>query len=108
MTTQLLEQFSAALAERASAVRASLAAVRLNHGRHLSATLWQPDIAVTSEQSLPRREEFELLAAGATVKAKLAVRDPGTNLAALRLERPIESSAWTHGEPIAGALALAY
>jgi len=108
MTTQLLEQFSAALAERASAVCASLAAVRLNHGRHLSATLWQPDIAVTSEQSLPRREEFELLAAGATVKAKLAGRDPGTNLAALRLERPIESSAWTHGEPIAGALALAY
>src|SRR3982751_3155526 len=108
MTTQLLEQFSAALAERASAAQASVAAVRLHHGRHLSATLWQSDVALASEQSLPRREEFELLIAGATVKAKLAGRDSGTNLAALRLERPIESGAWTHGEPIAGALALAY
>jgi S1-C subfamily serine protease len=108
MTTQLLEQFSAALAERASAVQAAVAAIRLHHGRHLSATLWQPDVALASEQSLPRREEFELLAAGGTVKAKLAGRDPGTNLAALRLERPIQFSAWTHGEPIAGALALAF
>jgi S1-C subfamily serine protease len=108
MTTQLLEQFSAALAERASAVQASVAAVRLHHGRHLSATLWQPDVALASEQSLPRREEFELLVAGATVKAKLAGRDPGTNLAALRLERPIEVNTWTPAEPTAGTLALAF
>jgi S1-C subfamily serine protease len=108
MTIQLLEQFSAALAERASAVQASVAAVRLHHGRHLSATLWQPEVALASEQSLPRRDEFELLTAGGTVKAKLAGRDPGTNLAALRLERPIEVNTWTPAEPTAGALALAF
>ena len=109
MTTPILEQFSAALAERAAAVQPSLAGIRLHHGRHLTATLWQPDVAIASEQSLPRREQFELVAAGGTVvKAKLAGRDPGTNIVALRLERPIEFTAWTHAEPIAGALALAF
>ena len=109
MTTQLLEQFSSALAERASTARAYLAAIRLHDGRHVSAALWQQDVAIASEQSLPRRDEFELIAAGgATLKAKLAGRDPGTNLAALRLERALDAPAWNNGEPIAGALALAF
>src|SRR3954465_10853032 len=120
MTIQLIEKFSGALAERASGVQGAVAArasgcqaagaaIPLHHGRHLSATLWQPDVALTSEQSLPRREEFELLVAGGdTLKAKLAGRDPGPTRAALRLERPIEFSAWRHAEPIAGALALAF
>jgi len=106
--TPILEQFSAALAEQASAVQAAVAAVPLHHGRHLSATLWQPDVALASEQSLPRRDEFDLSVAGATMKAKLAGRDAGTNLAALRLERPVACNAWTPAEPIAGALALAF
>src|SRR5437868_167872 len=109
MTTPLLEQFSSALAERASTARAYLAAIRLHDGRHVSAALWQQDAAIASEQSLPRRNEFELVAAGgATLKAKLAGRDPGTNLAALRLERALDAPAWNNGEPIAGALALAF
>src|SRR5256885_4431190 len=109
MTTQLLEQFSSALAERAAAAQAAIAAIRLHDARHLSAALWQPEVAIASEQSLPRRDEFELVAAGgATLKAKLAGRDPGTNLAVLRLERALDAPAWTNGEPIAGALALAF
>ena len=109
MTSQLLEQFSSALAERACAAQASIAAVRLQDGRHLSATLWQPDVAVASEQSLPRREAFELVAAGgATLKAKLAGRDSGTNIAVLRLSRALDAPAWASGEAAAGALALAF
>jgi S1-C subfamily serine protease len=109
MTTDLLEQFSGALAERAAGVSGAVAAVRLHEARHLSATLWQPDVAVASEQSLPRREEFELVVAGgAVVKAKLAGRDPGTNVAALRLERPMEVQKPTHADAKAGALALAF
>ena len=99
MTSPLLEQFSSALAERACAAQASIAAVRLQDGRHLSATLWEPDVAVASEQSLPRREAFELVAAGgATLKAKLAGRDSGTNIAVLRLSRALDAPAWTGGE----------
>jgi len=109
MTTDLLEQFSNALAARASAVKGAIAAIRLSEARNLSATLWQPDVAVASEQSLPRRDEFELvLAGGAVVKAKLAGRDPGTNIAALRLERAVALPEISAGEAKAGALALAF
>jgi S1-C subfamily serine protease len=109
MTTPILEQFSAALAERATAVQPALAGIRLHHGRHLTATLWQPDIAVASEQSLPRREEFELVAAGGTVvKARLAGRDPGSNIAVLRVERAPGIAPWTHAEASPAALALAF
>src|SRR5260221_5585696 len=86
MTTDLLEQFSAALTARTAAVRGAVAAIRLSETRHLTGTLWQPDVVVASEQSLPQRDEFELvLAGGAVVNAKLAGRGPGTNISALGL-----------------------
>ena len=109
MNTDLLVQFSSALAARAAVVRGAIAAIRLADGRHLSATLWQADVAIASEQSLPRRDEFELvLASGAVAKAKLAGRDPGTNIAALRLERPVDFQSPINAEAVAGAFALAY
>jgi S1-C subfamily serine protease len=109
MTTDLLQQFSSALAARAAAAQGTLAAVRLAHGRQLSATLWQPDVAIVSEQSLPRSDEFELvLAGGAAAKARLAGRDAGTNIAALRIEQPAALSTFQNAEAVAGALALAY
>ncbi|HZD20936.1 MAG TPA: S1C family serine protease, partial [Burkholderiales bacterium] len=109
MTTDLLQQFSSALAARAAAAQGTLAAVRLAHGRQLSATLWQPDVAIVSEQSLPRGDEFELvLAGGAAAKARLAGRDAGTNIAALRIEQPAALPTFQNGEAVAGALALAY
>jgi len=109
MNTDLLVQFSSALAARAAVVRGAIAAIRLADGRHLSATLWQADVAIASEQSLPRRDEFELvLAGGAVAKAKLAGRDPGTNIAALRLERPVDFQSPINAEAVAGAFALAY
>ncbi|HYL24121.1 MAG TPA: S1C family serine protease, partial [Burkholderiales bacterium] len=109
MTTDLLSQFSSALAARTASVQDALAAVRLAHGRHLSATLWQPDVAIASEQSLPRRDEFELvLAGGAVVKARLAGRDAGTNIAALRIDQSAPLPTFQDGEVTAGALALAY
>ena len=109
MPIDLLEQFSDAVAARATAVQGAVAAIRLSESRYLSATLWGPDAAVASEQSLPRGDEFELVVAGgAVVKAKLAGRDPGTNIAALRLERPIDFSRFENAEPKAGAIALAF
>jgi S1-C subfamily serine protease len=109
MPTDLLEQFSGALAERAEAMHGAVAAIRLSERRHLSATLWQPDAAVASEQSLPGRDEFELVVGdGAVMNAKVAGRDAGTNVAALRLERPVEAPAFKSREAQAGALALAF
>lgn len=109
MPTDLLEQFSGALTARAAAVRAAVAAIRISEAQHLTATLWQPDVAVASEQSLPERDEFELIVAGGSVvNAKLAGRDPGTNIAALRLQRSVDVPTLTNAEVKAGALALAF
>ena len=106
--TDLLAQLSTDLAARTEALQSSVAAIRLSSERHLSATLWQPEVAVSSEQSLPRREEFELVLAGGVVAtAKLVGRDQGTNIAVLRLAAPGSPPALVTGEAPAGALALA-
>ena len=107
--TNLLEQFSGALAARAAAVTSAIVTIRLSEERHLTGTLWQPDVVVASNQSLPNRDEFELLVAGGSlVNAKVAGRDPGTNIALLRLARPIALPALVLGEAQGGALALAF
>lgn len=109
MQIDLLEQFSDACAARAEAVQGAVAAIRLTDKRHLSAALWRPGVAVASEQSLPRRDVFELVVAGGSVvKATVAGRDPGTNIAVLRLERPVELPEFENMQPKAGALALAF
>ena len=88
--TNILAQFSSALVERSVAANSAIAAIRLREGRHMTGMLWRPDAVITSEQSLPEREEFELLTAdGSAIKAEMAGRDPGTNLAALKPERPL-------------------
>src|SRR2546427_11214162 len=104
-----LEQLSDAIAAHAAAVRGAVAAIRLSERRHLTGTLWQPDVVVASEQSLPKRDEFELIVAGGSaVNAKLAGRDPGTNIAVLRLTSAVEAPTPMNGEVNAGALALAF
>ena len=57
MTDQpdLLAQFSTALAARANAATGTVVAIRLGHERHLTGLVWQSDLVVASEQSLPRR-----------------------------------------------------
>jgi len=115
MTDQadVLAQLSNALAARVAAVRGAIVAIRLPGERHLTGTLWQPDVVVASEQSLPKRNEFELImpggsAQGGTVSAKVAGRDPGTNIALLRLAQPVSLPPLVSGPAEAGALALVF
>ena len=110
MTDQpdLLAQFSNALATRVEAAKNAVVAIRLAHGRHLTGMAWRSDIVVASEQSLPRKDEFELVAAGGSVlSAKIAGRDPSTNIAILRPATPMASPSITAGEARTGAVALA-
>ena len=65
--TDLLAQFSNALAARADAAKNAVAAIRLAHGRHMTGMVWRPEIVIASEQSLPRKDDFELVAAGGAV-----------------------------------------
>jgi len=110
MTDQsdLLAQFSSALAARAEAAKNAIVAIRLAHGRHITGMVWRSRLVVTSEQSLPRNDDFELIAAGGSVlSAKIAGRDPSTNIAVLRLAEPIAPPSIAAGEARTGAVALA-
>jgi S1-C subfamily serine protease len=103
-----LVQFSNALAARAEAAKNAVVAIRLAHGRHITGTVWGSQIVVASEQSLPRTDDFELVVAGgATVAARIAGRDPSTNIALLRPAQPIAAPSLSSGEARTGALALA-
>jgi len=106
MPVDPLEQFSEALAERLAAAAPFVVAIRTGR-RNYSGILWRDDVVVTSEQILPETTDFSVLRAGTVIAARLAGRDPGTNVAALRLTQglggllpPIEAS------PRAGSLTL--
>ena len=103
-----LETLSAALIERTSAAQGSVAAVRTGERHHVSGTLWQPRLVIASNQALPRSEEFEaVLPGGAIQAARLAGRDPGTNIALLRLDEPVSAPALKPVNAKAGAVVLA-
>jgi S1-C subfamily serine protease len=105
---ELLTQFSNALATRAEAAKNAVVAIGLAHERHITGIIWRPEIVVASEQSLPRKEDFELIGAGGSaLTARMAGRDPGTNIAILRLAEPIASPSIAAGEAHTGAVALA-
>ncbi|MBI1211819.1 MAG: PDZ domain-containing protein [Alphaproteobacteria bacterium] len=106
--TNPLSQFSTALAERAAGAALLIGAIKLLDGRHLTATLWRPDLLVVSEQALPSRAEFEVvLSGGASAKAMLAGRDAGTNVALLRLAQPVSFAVRPQVGPVLGSLVLA-
>ena len=104
----LLTQFSNALVTRAKTAKNAVVAIRLAHERHMTGMVWQSGIVVASEQSLPRQDDFEVVAAdGSVVTAKLAGRDPSTNIALLRLAEQLASPPIAAGEARTATLALA-
>ena len=106
--TDPLGQFSNALAARADAAKSTVVAIRLAHERHITGLLWQSGIVVTSEQALPRRDDFELVAPGGSIlKATIAGRDPSTNVAILKPAEQLALPSIAAGEARIGAVALA-
>jgi S1-C subfamily serine protease len=104
----LLAQFSNALVARTEAAKSAVAAIRLRHGRHVTGLVWQSGVVVASEQALPRREQFELVApGGAILAAGIAGRDPSTNIAILKPVESIAAPTIGAGDARTGAVALA-
>jgi S1-C subfamily serine protease len=104
----LLGALSDVLAARFAAARASSAAVRVSQSAHLTAILWQDDVLVTSEQSLPERDALEAaLPDGSSVAGKLAGRDPATNVAVIRLDRSVGAATLSPAVPRIGSLVIA-
>ena len=88
--TNSLSRLSQAIEAQVAAAQGLVVAVRNSSHRHVSATLWEANAVVTSEQAVGDRDEYEVVtASGATSKARIAGRDPGTNLLVLRAERSL-------------------
>ena len=103
-----LSALSDMLVTRFAAARASFAAIRLSDRAHLGAVRWRDDVLVTSEQSLPTRDAFEaVLPDGGCITGKAAGRDPATNVALIRLDKPAAAPSLSASMPEVGALVVA-
>lgn len=108
VTDNPLSSLSRALQTQVAAARDLAVAVRNPSHRHVSATLWQPDTVVTSEQVIGDRDEYEVVtASGATATARIAGRDPATNVLVLRTETPLATATPPRSAAAVGTLALA-
>jgi S1-C subfamily serine protease len=88
MSTDQLEQFSEALADRLASASSFVVAIRAGR-RECSGVLWRDDVVVTSEQLLPEGQGISVVHHGAETPATVAGRDPGTNVAVLRIARKL-------------------
>jgi len=104
----MLTELSSALTARAESARNAVVAVRSSEGRHLTGLVWQSGVVAVSEQALPRKDEFELVAPdGSILAARVAGRDPSTNVAILKTTGSLAALALASAEAHVGAVALA-
>src|SRR5690242_3447499 len=100
---------SEALAARVRLARPLVVGIAVPGHRMRSGTLWRKDVVVASEQRFPDAGDARVtLADGSAFTARVAGRDPGTNVVALRLDGtpdPVPLPA-TEAEP--GGLVLAF
>src|SRR5258707_12370208 len=101
-----LVQLSDALSGLAAGARAFLAEIRNPDGPLLSGVLWKANAVGVSEQALPEASEYEVRIADSVVKAHLAGRDEGTNVAILRLKTELPAACPPQLAPRLCALAL--
>jgi S1-C subfamily serine protease len=104
-----LTGLSEALIERTRLTRPLVAGIVVPGHRMRSGTLWRKDLVVASEQAFPNVGEAKgTLADGSAFAARVAGRDPGTNVVALRIESAPDPAPLPAGEPHPGALVLAF
>lgn len=98
MSQSIWAALSNELAEASSAAGKSVVAV---HGRRhpSSGILWSNDSVVTANHALRRDDDISVVvAAGQSVPARLAGRDPGTDLAVLRLQQAVSGDVPRWGD----------
>jgi S1-C subfamily serine protease len=88
--SQLLNQVSESITLLVANAAPLLTAIRVGQNRHVSGFLWRGDLVVTSDQALPAASGYTIvLSTGALLSAQPGPRDPGHNLASLRLDAPV-------------------
>ena len=107
--SQILAQFSDALAANVAAAAGLVTAIRIGANRLISGIIWRADVVVTSDQALPAQDSYSLaVGTGNLLPARGARRDPATNLACLHLDTPaIAVPLRPATDPAVGGLALA-
>ncbi len=103
----MIEQISTDLADRIGRAAPSVVAVHTGR-RRFSGILWRPDVVVASEQTLGDDPSLSVIRGGQRIGATLAGRDPGTNVAVLKLETRLEGATLPTpaAAPRVGSLAL--
>jgi S1-C subfamily serine protease len=103
-----LKELSNSLAALTETARGFTAAISWGSSRRRSGMLWRSEIVVASEQSLGKAESYEIeLPGGASARATLAGRDPGTNVAVLKLESAFAEALPAAADAVVGSFALA-
>jgi S1-C subfamily serine protease len=105
----VLTTLSGALVDRAQRAQPLVAAIEMQGRPICSGTLWRKDVVVASEQAFPEAGEATVtLAGGRSSTARLAGRDPGTNVVALRLDGTPDPAPLPAADPHPGALVCAF
>lgn len=89
--SQPLSQLSEFIALLVANAAPTLAAIHIGANRHVTGLLWRNDLIVTTDQTLPVAASYPVVAlsTGTPISALPGPRDPGHDLASLRLEVPV-------------------
>jgi S1-C subfamily serine protease len=105
-----LSDLSNEIAVISQAAEASVVAVQAGAHRWSSGVIWREGVVVTAERGVRRDENIQVkLSGGRTLKAELAGRDPGSDLAVLKvagLDAPRAALPPATGTPRVGSLVL--
>lgn len=103
-----LSQLSASVAGIVAGASPSLVSVR-SHRSLSTGFVWRPGLVVTADEALAEEGEVAIVPhGGETITANIVGRDPSTDIALLRVERPdLPAASFTGAVPAIGALAVA-
>jgi S1-C subfamily serine protease len=86
MASSVITSFSQELAAAAEQVGPSVVTVCARHRVPSSGIHWRQGIVVTADHTIRREDDITILYKSKSVAAKVAGRDPGTDLAVLKLD----------------------
>ena len=87
--SQILAEYSDALARLVAGAAPMLCAIRIGPNRHITGLLCQSDLVATIDQALPAMDTYTIvLSDRSMVQARPNLRDSVANLALLRLDSP--------------------
>jgi S1-C subfamily serine protease len=105
-STAALETFSSAISDLVTRAAPSMVAIHSHRSRSCG-FIWRPGLIVTADEPLAEEGEISaILPGGESIPARLAGRDPSTDVALLRVDRQNLQPAWL-GPVMAAAGALA-